>query len=467
MEDFLNNDVIAAVSTPAGRGGIGIVRMTGKGVSAIADRIIFPVSGGLLSAVSPRNFIVASVKDSAGGEAVDNVMSVRMMAPLSYTGEDTVEIHCHGSPYILNRVLSLCISEGARLAQPGEFTRRAFLNGRIDLTQAEAVADLIEAGSRISSQCALRQLNGELGLKLDALKEHIVDALSILEAMIDFPEDTEDEIEKENISKKIKGIASRIESLIKSAALGTILKDGYHCVIAGKTNVGKSSLFNCILGYSRSIITDSPGTTRDFISEEIELKGYPVKMTDTAGIMEGRNEVEEESIRRSVKCFENADLIIFVVDASSSLTGEDRETYNKISAKKNDFPVIVVLNKIDLGRKVDFLKVKKEFKSENYIEVSARDGSGIENLIAKIAFYIENEFSGTDRDVAVNLRHRNKLEEINNSLKRVLNGINEAISEEFLASDLKTALDCLGEIKGEKYSDEVLDAIFTRFCIGK
>ena len=183
--------------------------------------------------------------------------------------------------------------------------------------------------------------------------------------------------------------------------------------------------------------------------------------------MEGRNEVEEESIRRSVRCFENADLIIFVIDASSPLTGEDIETYNKISAKKNDFPVIVVLNKIDLGRKVDLLKVKKEFKSEDYIEVSAKDGTGIENLIAKIAFYIENEFSGTDRDIAVNLRHKKKLEEINNSLKRVLNGINEAISEEFLASDLKTALECLGEIKGEKYSEEVLDAIFERFCIGK
>ena len=357
MEDFLKKDVIAAISTPPGRGGIGIVRMSGEGVTDIADKIIFPLDEGLFSDISPKRFIVARVKDASSGEIIENVMSVRMKAPFSYTGEDSVEIHCHGAPYILNKTLSLCIYKGARLASPGEFTRRAFLNGRIDLMQAEAVADLIGADSRISSQCALRQLNGELGKKLDSLKEKIVDVLSALEAEIDFPEDTAEEKCEEGLKEKLDDILLKTYFLIKSADKGIVLRDGYHCVIAGKTNVGKSSLFNVILSESRSITTDTPGTTRDCTTEEIEVGGYPVRVTDTAGIMDGKDDIDKESVRRSIKCLENADFVLFVVDASSPLTDEDFETYHTFSRKCGDMAHILVLNKIDLGKKINIEKV--------------------------------------------------------------------------------------------------------------
>lgn len=464
---MIMDDIIAAISTPPGKGGIGIIRLSGPGSVSLAEKFIAPKKGKPLSELTTRTLHLSVVRNSLTGAVIDEAFAVHMNEHSSYTGEEMVEIQCHGSPFVLREILSSVIKSGARIAEPGEFTKRAFLNGKMDLTEAEAVQSLINAGTRKSGECALRQLSGGLHEKIEGIRLKIVDILSELEASIDFPEE---EIELPRLKEKISAldvINKEIAGLIKGALAGRILREGYLCVIAGRANVGKSSLFNRILDYERAIVTEIPGTTRDFIVEGIELNGYPVKLADTAGIMEGKDKAEEESIRRSFDILKNADLVLFVIDASEGISIEDREIYSEIVKESEEVRMITVLNKTDLEKKVNFDGAVKEFKSLGTVGVSAKDGTGIDKLTEEIARAIEDELSGIDMEITVNMRHRDCLQRVSEAVGSAINLIEGGGSEEFAADDLKASLRALEEITGKTFTDEVLDRIFESFCIGK
>ncbi|NPA41308.1 MAG: tRNA uridine-5-carboxymethylaminomethyl(34) synthesis GTPase MnmE [Aquificae bacterium] len=446
-------DPIVAIATPFGESAIGMVRLTGKGVLEIAQKH-FKTS----KPIKPRYAHYGELLDEKG-EVLDEGVLVYYKAPHSYTGEDMVEISLHGNPLILKKAVELFLKAGCRLAQPGEFTKRAFLSGKLDLTQAEAVAELISAKTDLARKVALRQLQGELSKYIRPLRESLLELCAYVEADIEFSEEDIPTLSKEQVIELVSKVIEGIDKLLKTAKTGKLIREGIKLAIVGKPNVGKSSLFNALLKEDRAIVTDIEGTTRDFIEESLNLRGIPVRLIDTAGIRQTSDPVEKIGVQRSLKKIEEADVILFVVDASSSLTEEDLRIYETV--KNRD--LIVVLNKIDLGEVVPL----EIFKGHSIIKVSALTGTGLQNLeeeILKKAGAIAQE----GLNIYVSLRHEELLRKSKEVLESFLERYREEdISPEIAMLDIREASDCLGEIVGEVTTEDILGNIFSRFCIGK
>lgn len=452
-------DTICAISTPPGSGGIGIVRLSGPDAVEVASRII-RLKHGIVGDIPNINAIKYGWVVYSSGNAVDEAMVSVMRAPHTYTREDVVEINCHGGQAVLNAVLALACSAGARLAEPGEFTKRAFLNGRIDLTQAEAVMDVIAAGADASLRSAMDQLAGGLGDRVDSLRQQIAEALALTEASIDFPEEEIEYVPLDGLTKRADEILAGLRALIATYDEGRILREGLRVAIIGRPNVGKSSLLNRLAGMERAIVTEVPGTTRDTVEEMISLSGIPVLVVDTAGIRHSEDVVEVEGIKRSEAAMRSADLVLLVVDGSLPLTDEDMRLITKLDGER----YIPVVNKSDLPRAGDS---DAAFGEVRPVYISAKRGDGLDELTSRVREFALGGRAEAVPQAAINLRHKTALVRAESALARFGEGVRDKLSPEFLALELREALDAVGEVVGATTPDDVLNIIFSRFCIGK
>ncbi len=456
-------DTIAAISTPPGEGGISIVRISGEEAIDVAKKLY---RGKNLDTVASNTINYGHIIDPSTNQEVDEVMLSVMKAPHTYTMEDVIEINCHGGIVATNRILQLVLSYGARMAEPGEFTKRAFLNGRIDLSQSEAVMDLIEAKTDRSMKAAISQLDGNLSHLIKHLRQDILDVLAQVEVNIDYPEyDDVETMTSKLLREKATDVHGRIVQLLHTAKQGKILRDGLATSIIGRPNVGKSSLLNHLLHEDKAIVTDVPGTTRDVLEEYANVNGVPLKLVDTAGIRDTNDKVEKIGVDRSRKAINSADLVLLVLNASESLTDEDRE----LIAATKDKQRIVILNKTDLPIKLNLDKIKQLIGSQNVITTSAIQDDGLkdlENLIAKLFF--DEGISSSQNDVMVtNARHIGLLNQAKDALEDVINGLDAGMPVDLVQIDMTRCWDLLGEITGDSYQDELIDQLFSQFCLGK
>jgi tRNA modification GTPase len=460
----MNDDsTICAVSTPPGKSGIGIVRLSGPGAVEIAGAVFAATNGKPLSQQAARRLVHGHVMD--GDETVDEVLASIMRAPHSYTTEDVVEINCHGGIVAVRRTLESVLAAGARLAGPGEFTKRAFLGGRIDLAQAEAVADLISAKTAAGLKAAANQLQGRLSERITRLRDALADCLAHIEATIDFPEDEVPPLPGTSVRQAVGEAAADISELIENSEGGRLYRDGVSTVIVGKPNVGKSSILNAILDEPRAIVTEEPGTTRDVIVESVDLHGIALRLSDTAGIREPGCEVERLGVERSESAIEEADLAILVADMSQALAPEDTRIIGRLAKKAH---VIVAANKSDLAPGADLSALAASLPDRTIVRTSATKGSGIADLEEAIFEEITDGATIAPEEILVTrIRHRLLLEAARESLGRTAKAIDAGLSAEFIAVDLREALDYLGEIVGVVVTDELLNKIFDEFCIGK
>lgn len=456
-------DTIAAVSTSPGESGIGIVRLSGGRSLEIASTIFIRAKGGSLP-VKPCHMYYGYIVTPVDNQTIDEVLLTYMKSPKSYTGEDVVEINCHGGAVPTRSILDLCLQLGARPAAPGEFTRRAFLNGRIDLAQAEAVIDVIKSRSQMSLRMAMKQLRGGLSQKLLQINRVLVDLLVQAEASLDFPEEDLDGLDEHNFAAQILSVKENIDRLLMSYSEGKMVQEGLTVTIVGRPNVGKSSLLNRLLQCERAIVTPVPGTTRDTIEADLVLDGLHVKMIDTAGLRTGADLIETEGIRRAWMAIEQADILVLLLDAVEGVTAED----DRIADEIKNHPVIAVINKIDLindSRRAGDWPYQKRFEE---LKVSAKFGWGIEQLQQKLTQYAKRSWSGDEEGVVITrARHYQALRNAQECIERAFLSTNSRLSPEFLAADLREALEQLGLITGENYTEHILDRIFSQFCIGK
>lgn len=452
-------DTIAAISTPRGEGGIGIIRISGDKSFEILDRIFNTKNPNRDLGFYKFNY--GFIHDN--GKIVDEVMAVRMKAPKTYTCEDVVEINCHGGHLISEKVLELVLKNGARHAEQGEFTKRAFMNGRIDLSQAEAVMDIIHGKTEKSISLSLEQLRGDLRDKIASFKKALLDVTAHVNVVLDYPEEGIDDPLPSNLRENLENVYAEADRLISSYDKGKKIKEGIKTVIAGKPNVGKSTLLNSLLKEERAIVTHIPGTTRDVIEEIINIKGIPLVLTDTAGIRKTEDIVENIGVEKSKKFIENADLVLLVLDASRELESEDREVIEEI--QNHNKKTIVLLNKIDLERKIEL----DEFGLENILEISAKDNIGIEDMEERIYSYIveENVEDSSEKLIITNIRHKTALEKTKDAIRNIFETIDTGMPMDLISVDLKEALDSLSEITGEISSEDILDHVFGNFCVGK
>ena len=452
-------DTIAAISTPRGEGGIGIIRISGDKSFEILDKIFNTKNPNRDLGFYKFNY--GFIHDN--GKIVDEVMAVRMKAPKTYTCEDVVEINCHGGHLISEKVLELVLKNGARHAEQGEFTKRAFMNGRIDLSQAEAVMDIIQGKTEKSISLSLEQLRGDLRDKIGSFKKALLDVTAHVNVVLDYPEEGIDDPLPSNLRENLENVYAEADRLISSYDKGKKIKEGIKTVIAGKPNVGKSTLLNSLLKEERAIVTHIPGTTRDVIEEIINIKGIPLVLTDTAGIRKTEDIVENIGVEKSKKFIENADLVLLVLDASRELESEDREVIQEI--QNNNKKTIVLLNKIDLERKIEL----DEFGLENILEISAKDNIGIEDMEERIYSYIveENVEDSSEKLIITNIRHKTALEKTKDAIRNIFETIDAGMPMDLISVDLKEALDSLSEITGEISSEDILDHVFGNFCVGK
>lgn len=452
-------DTIAAISTPRGEGGIGIIRISGDKSFEILDRIFNTKNPNRDLGFYKFNY--GFIHDN--GKIIDEVMVVRMKAPKTYTCEDVVEINCHGGHLISEKVLELVLKNGARHAEQGEFTKRAFMNGRIDLSQAEAVMDIIHGKTEKSISLSLEQLRGDLRDKIASFKKALLDVTAHVNVVLDYPEEGIDDPLPSNLRENLENVYAEADRLISSYDKGKKIKEGIKTVIAGKPNVGKSTLLNSLLKEERAIVTHIPGTTRDVIEEIINIKGIPLVLTDTAGIRKTEDIVENIGVEKSKKFIENADLVLLVLDASRELESEDREVIEEI--QNHNKKTIVLLNKIDLERKIEL----DEFGLENILEISARDNIGIEDMEERIYSYIveENVEDSSEKLIITNIRHKTALEKTKDAIRNIFETIDAGMPMDLISVDLKEALDSLSEITGEISSEDILDHVFGNFCVGK
>ena len=456
-----DNSTICAISTPLGHSGIGIVRLSGPDAVPIAEKF-FKASNGKPPSEQPAHQLIhGHVID--GDRVVDEVLMSVMRAPHSYTTEDVVEVNCHGGIVAVRKTLELMLRGGARLAEPGEFTKRAFLGGRIDLAQAEAVADLISAQTAAALSAAANQLQGKLSGRITGMREKLTDCLAHVEASIDFPEDEVPELPGTNMLEIVRGIIKDINDLLENARGGKLYREGVSTVIVGKPNVGKSSILNAILSEPRAIVTAEPGTTRDVIVESIDLHGIALRLCDTAGIREPGCEVERLGVERSERAIEEADLALFVADLAEPLSSEDMRIIARLTGKPH---VVVAANKADLRPDADLSEIAKKLPGRKIVCTSATQGTGIKELEETIFGEITDGTTIAPQEILVSrLRHRQALERAQAALTTASDAWR--MSPEFVAVDLREALDCLGEIVGAVYTDDLLDRIFSEFCIGK
>jgi len=451
-------DTIAAISTPAGEGAIGIVRISGKDAVRIADAIFKSKKGKTPSGFRSFTAHYGHIYDK--DTVADEALLTLMRAPKSYTKEDMVEIGCHSGTIPLRKTLELVLDNGARLAEPGEFTKRAFLNGRIDLTQAEAVLDIIRSKTEASLRMALGQLNGRLSARLNDIKEGLLVVSANIEASIDFPDEDIEIISEADIKGRLEAIKADLARLLESAQGGIILREGLTCVICGRPNVGKSSLLNTLLQRERAIVTHVPGTTRDAIEDFANINGIPFKLVDTAGIAPTEDIIEREGILRSREHIEQSDLILMVLDASTGMTDEDRI----LLSDTRDRPRILAINKIDLPRKMDL----SPLQGNALVEISAKKGNGINELKKMMEKAVWGARAGAPEGAVVtNLRQKQALKGASEAIGRAVGSVEKNLLPELIAIELKEALDSIGEITGEIITDDILDKVFSQFCVGK
>ena len=456
-------ETIAAISTPFGESGIGIVRMSGSSAEAIATRLFRPK--GNQSCFVSHHFHYGEIIDNRSGKVVDEVLIVLMKSPKTYTREDIVEIHCHGGYFVLQKVLELALMHGARLALPGEFTKRAFVNGRIDLTQAEAVIDIIKVKTMAGLEIANHQLKGWLYKEMGQLKTSLVQNLALIEVHIDFPEEEIDAAPLREMEVEIEGMVQRLEGWIASYEEGRVFREGISCAIIGKTNVGKSSLLNVLLREERAIVTPIPGTTRDVIEEMLNICGIPVRLIDTAGLRKARDSIEKEGVRRARERLAGSDFILLMLDGSRALDEDDEEIFDEVKGKRK----VVILNKNDLPQEISVDEVKNRFMNDRIVSISALKGEGIDALKKTIySCLIQRDFrSIPEYPMVANIRHKDALVRIRDNLSNAVKGMEEGMSIEFIAFEIRSALEALGEVVGETTSEEILNRIFDQFCIGK
>ena len=454
-------DTIAAVATAYGEGGIGIIRISGEKSLDILKSVFQPASGsdGIIS----RRMTYGKVIDDEN-RLVDEVLAVYMKGPKTYTAEDVVEINCHGSMVSLRKTLALVLRKGARLAEPGEFTKRAFLNGRMDLSQAEAVIDLIKAKTDRSLDIAVSQLEGELSGRVGAIREKLLDVLVNITVNIDYPDEDIEELTYVELKKNISEINDMIRILTSSASAGRMIREGIRVAIVGKPNVGKSSLMNGLLRESRAIVTDMPGTTRDTIEEAISIKNIPVYLTDTAGIRETTDTIEKIGIEKTKEAFNSADFIIFILDGSEELTEEDRLIMEYIGERN----ALVLINKNDLGQKIDAHEIRDAMPGVRVIQTSLIKGEGIteiEDTIEELVY--GGRISQKESLMVNNVRHIELLNRAADSLQDAYTMADAGEALDFIEVDVKNAYELLGEITGETVSDDIINEVFSRFCLGK
>jgi len=453
-------DTIAQVITAQTRGAVAIVRLSGPDSVNIVKKI-FKNKNFAKNPESHRIYYGKIVDEKT---EIDEVLVSLMLSPKSYTKEDVAEINCHGGPALTQRILAIAIKAGARPAEPGEFTKRAFLNGRIDLSQAEAVCDLINSGAEAARKTAYSQLNGHLKTKITHFREAVLSMTAGIEASLDFPEHELEAVNIKIVSRKAREVLDEINALIQTADYGRLIHNGIETAIAGRPNVGKSSLINAILQRDYAIVTQTPGTTRDILQASVDISGIVLNITDMAGIRDAKDEIERLGVGRAVDYLENAELVLFVLDGSEALTKDDAGIFNLIRGKK----AIVVINKNDLKIKIDIKKVRDLAGDMPVVEISAKENTGLEQLYSHINDLFLTEDIATNTEFSIyRQRHTQALKRAAKALKTVLETAAAGMSEDFLTGDLTDAYAALGEITGESLADDIIDKIFNEFCLGK
>ncbi len=456
-------DTIAAIATALSPSGIGIIRISGEEAFEVANRIFKAKSGKSILEMTSHTVHYGHIYD--GDEIIDEVMVLLMKAPNSFTMEDTVEIDCHGGVYVMNRILQTVLKNGARLSEPGEFTKRAFLNGRIDLTKAEAIMDLIQSKNEAARKNSMTHLKGDLYRKIKALREDIIYEIAFIESALDDPEHISLDGFHERLSGKSSNIIAVIEKLLNSADNGRLIKEGINTVIVGKPNAGKSSFLNLLLGEDRAIVTDIAGTTRDTLEESVYLDGMTLNLIDTAGIRDTEDVVEKIGVNKAKEALEKADLMVYIVDSSVSLDENDREIIELLDMSKT----IILLNKSDLDAVVNEEDIKKiTGETADFLTISAKEKEGLDAFITLIK---EKFFSGQisfDDEVTISsLRQKEALSSALHSMKMVQQSLEDDMPEDFYSIDLMNAYACLGEIIGEEVGEDLVNEIFSKFCMGK
>lgn len=461
------SDTIVAIATPPGEGGIGTVRLSGDNAAAILSRIFAPASGRPGTQPESHRLVFGHIIDPLTSEKVDEVLAVLMSAPHSYTREDVVEIDCHGGTVPLRRVMSLCLREGARMAEPGEFTLRAFLNGRIDLAQAEAVLDVVRARTETALKLAVDQLGGGVSARVKSVRATLLHSLAHLEATIDFPED---DVPPADVSPELNNALHEMRSLIESAGTGIVMRQGVRTAIVGRPNVGKSSLLNALLRADRAIVTEVAGTTRDTLEEVVNVRGVPLVLTDTAGLRahaDTHDPIERLGIERTRRALSEASLAIVVFDGSQPLSAADLQAVEAVQ-EAGTGACLAVLNKADLPSALDRDRLAALLHGVEIVPASATTPGGTHNLEERLAALVLGG-KATPRDDAMvtSLRHLDALRRGQEHVEAALASIDEHVPAAFVAVDLHAALSTLGEITGETASEDLLDEIFRNFCIGK
>lgn len=455
---------IAAIATPLGAGGIGIIRMSGQDALSIADKVFKSKSKKVLQEQRSHTIHYGWIIDPDTEEVIDEVLMMLMKGPNTYTREDVIEINCHGGMIVIQKILQLLLKNGAQLAEPGEFTKRAFLNGRIDLSQAEAVIDIINAQTELSLQSSISQLGGTLSQKVKNLRQELLEMIAHIEASIDYPEYDMEELTYEMIQNKTKMLLDQVNDFIRTADTGRMIREGIQTVIIGKPNVGKSSLLNALLREQRAIVTDIPGTTRDVLEEYITIQGVPLKLMDTAGIRETADVVEQIGVEKSKEWMTKSDLVLVMMDASTKFTTEDHEIFKLIEGKR----CLVLINKTDLPRKLDIKQVFAYVDKEQVLELSVKEGEGMDQLENRLReMFFAGEINVKDDVFITNVRHKDALVKAKSSLETVLETIELEMPEDCLSIDLQSAYEYLGEITGETVGESIIHQIFSQFCLGK
>lgn len=458
----MNQDTIAAIATAMSSAGIGIIRISGPEAFSIAEKVFRPKKEGKKLSQEPAYTIhYGTIWD--GEEMLDEVLVLLMRGPHSYTAEDTVEIDCHGGVLVIRRILEAVIGQGARPAEPGEFTKRAFLNGRLDLSQAEAVMDLIEAKNEMALKSSVSQLRGSVQRKIREIRDVILYEMAFIESALDDPEHISLDGYPERLEEIVQKLLEEVKKLLLSSDNGRILKEGIKTVIVGKPNAGKSSLLNALVGEERAIVTEIAGTTRDVLEEHIQLNGVHLNILDTAGIRATEDIVEKIGVTKAMEHMEDADLILYVVDASVPLTREDETIIQRLSGKK----AVVLLNKTDLQMVVSKEEMQQRLQ-QPVILISAKEEQGIEELEAAVGnLFFQGQLSFNDEIYITNLRQKTNLEEAKGSLQMVLESITNQMPEDFFSIDLMNAYVALGSILGEEVEEDLVNEIFGKFCMGK
>ncbi len=461
--DYGENETISAVITALGEGAVGIIRLSGDSAASIGNRIFKSISGKKLSEYQPNLLVYGHAVDEENNQ-IDEVLAVYMPRPHSYTAEDVVEIQCHGGLASLKAILGLTYKLGARPAEPGEFTKRAFLNGRIDLVQAEAVMDIIKSRSEAALKMAVRQHGGQLSQKIKGLRRSLMDIVVNLEAVIDYPEDDIEEITFNKVTEGMNNVKEGLEDLLQHAHTGKILREGLQTVIVGRPNVGKSSLLNALLSEERAIVSEYAGTTRDVIEEQLLLGGVPLVLVDTAGIRHTEDYVEQIGVAKSKEKLNQAELAIVVLDGSQQLNAEDEEILNTVSNK----PCVIILNKSDQPQVNNQATLAKRFGADRVIPLSAKTGRGLEKFTAWLQKYVYGSEQALSGGAYVqNVRHENLLREALASVKDAVCAAEAMLPYDCIIIDMHKAIDAMGSITGDTVQDEIINEIFSKFCVGK